>query len=80
MTLSVTPDREKDLKGVACPMNMVYTKVELAKMEPGQVLAVILDNGPPINNVPASVEKEGHEILGREQQADGTWLLQVKKR
>ena len=79
MTSATQADKEKDCRGVGCPMNMVYTKVELSKLESGQVLSVILDDGPPINNVPGSVEKEGHTILEKTQLADGAWQLMIKK-
>ncbi len=72
-------DAEKNCRGVGCPMNMVYTKVELAKLKTGQVLEVILDDGPPIDNVPGSVQKEGHTILEKKQLADGAWQLLIQK-
>lgn len=52
----------KDLRGVACPMNFVKTKLELAKLHSGDLLEVWLDDGQPIENVPGSVRNEGHEI------------------
>ncbi len=79
MTPIIKADAEKNCQGIGCPLNMVYTKVELAKLTSGQILALILDDGAPVNNVPKSVQKEGHEILSREQLADGTWRLLIKK-
>jgi TusA-related sulfurtransferase len=35
-------------------------------MEQGQLLAVILDAGDPIRNVPQSVSNEGHAVLLQE--------------
>lgn len=70
----------KNLRGVNCPMNLVYTKVAMAALESGQVLEIILDNGPPINNVPGSVLKEGHEILAQKQLEDGAWSVLVRKK
>lgn len=58
------PDSELDLRGVICPYNFVKTKLKLETMSPGQILAVVLDDGDPIQNVPQSVENEGHMILG----------------
>jgi len=68
-----------DLHGVGCPMNLVKVKVALAGLAPGQNLEAILDDGPPIRNVPKSVEKEGHTILDRRQLADGAWRLVIRK-
>ncbi|HCC53351.1 MAG TPA: preprotein translocase subunit TatB [Desulfobulbaceae bacterium] len=69
----------KNLRGVSCPMNLVYTKVALAALKSGQVLEIILDNGAPINNVPGSVLKENHEILEKKQLPDGAWSVLVRK-
>lgn len=79
MTKTAAADVFQDLRGVGCPMNLVKTKVAFAKMRSGQVLGLILDNGPPINNVPRSVIREGHEILSQEQRSDGTWSVLIRK-
>ncbi|MFQ5991126.1 MAG: sulfurtransferase TusA family protein [Nitrospiraceae bacterium] len=59
-------DAELDLRGVICPYNFVKTKLKLETMEAGQVLAVILDEGEPIQNVPRSVSDDGHTVLSQE--------------
>jgi len=69
----------RNLRGVNCPMNLVYTKVALAAIQAGQVLEIILDDGPPINNVPGSVEREGHTVLSRTRLEDGAWSVLVRK-
>ena len=72
------PDRCKDLSGVKCPLNFARTKVLLADMQPGQLLEIILDNGEPIENVPGSVQQEGHRIVQQEQR--GTqWAVLIEK-
>lgn len=73
------PNATKNCRQVGCPMNLVYAKVELAKLKSGEVLELILDDGPPINNVPGSVTKEGHKILDKRQLADGAWSLTIEK-
>lgn len=70
----------KDCRTVGCPMNLVYAKVELAKLQSGQTLELILDDGAPINNVPGSVTREGHTIVDRRQLEDGAWSLIIKKK
>jgi len=79
MTATITADVFQDLRGVGCPMNLVKTKVAFAKMSSGQVLGLILDNGPPINNVPRSVIREGHKVLSQEQLEDGAWFVLIRK-
>lgn len=79
MSTKVTVDAFKDCKGVGCPMNLVYAKVELAKLASGQVLEIILDDGAPVNNVPPSAEKEGHTVLTKTKRDDGTWSVLIRK-
>ncbi len=57
------PDDEIDLRGVICPYNFVKTKIKLESMDTGKVLAVLLDSGDPIQNVPRSIQNEGHQLL-----------------
>lgn len=52
-----------DLRGVACPLNFVKAKLELAKLEIGNILEVLLDEGEPVRNVPASFAEQGQEVL-----------------
>ena len=66
MNEKVTAQSELDLRGVICPYNFVKTKLKLDTMQSGEILAVILDDGEPIRNVPQSVANEGHTILTQE--------------
>ncbi|MFO7999727.1 MAG: sulfurtransferase TusA family protein [Marinilabilia sp.] len=83
---SITPQQEekvseqhfKDLRGVACPMNFVKTKIELAKLSRGELLEILLDDGPPIQNVPGSVRSEGHEVV-RTNRPGEHWSVLVRK-
>ena len=78
-TSTQQPAITKNCRGVGCPMNLVYAKVELSKLEPGQVLEIILDDGPPVNNVPGSAIKEGHKILSKNRLDDGAWSVLIEK-
>lgn len=69
--------REVDFRGVVCPLNYVKTTLVLNQLKRGDVLAVVLDE-PGKNNVPGSVEKDGHTVLGIEQQED-RWRLLIRK-
>ncbi|MDR0761842.1 MAG: sulfurtransferase TusA family protein, partial [Campylobacteraceae bacterium] len=73
-------DRFKDYRGVACPMNFVKTKMDLAQMKSGEILEILLDDGAPIDNVPRSVASEGHTVLEQAKQKEGHWLVRIKKR
>ena len=54
---------ELDLRGVACPMNFVRAKIQLEQIEVGEVLDILLDDGEPMRNVPASFAEQGQEVL-----------------
>lgn len=68
-----------DFRGVKCPINFVKVKIELSKVKTGTTLGFYLDDGAPINNVPRSVEKEGHDVITIDDKFDGYNLLVVKK-
>lgn len=71
--------RELDLRGVACPMNFVKTKLQLDKMQAGEVLSVLLDAGEPYESVSSSVQAEGHVVEDASQQPSGHFKLLVRK-
>jgi len=79
MTTTIIADVFQDLRGVGCPMNLVKTKVAFSRMQSGQILGLVLDDGPPINNVPRSVVREGHKILSQDQLDDGAWSVLIRK-
>lgn len=72
-------NRFKDYSGVACPMNFVKTKVDLARMKSGEVLEIILDDGAPIDNVPKSIQSEGHTIASTTKEGHG-WRVRIIKK
>jgi len=52
-----------DLRGVECPLNFVKAKLALEKIAVGEVLEVLLDDGEPARNAPASFAEQGQEII-----------------
>ncbi len=72
-------DAELDLRGVICPYNYVKTKLQLETMQAGQVLAVVLDAGDPIRNVPRSVTADGHAVLAEESLEGGLFRVVIRK-
>jgi sulfite reductase (ferredoxin) len=78
-TEQVETTRKKDLRGVACPMNFVLTKIELSTMQTGDRLEIWLDDGQPIQNVPGSVRNEGHTVLSQTREADNYWKVIIIK-
>jgi sulfite reductase (ferredoxin) len=52
-----------NLRGVACPMNFVKAKLALEQVAVGDVLDILLDDGEPARNAPASFAEQGQEVL-----------------
>lgn len=59
-----------DLRGVGCPLNFVKAKIRLETVKVGDVLEVLLDDGEPVKNVPASFADQGQEIVSVDAVAD----------
>ena len=72
-------DEQVDITDVVCPVTFVKAKVTLEEMDEGQVLAVKMNDGEPVQNVPRSIKEEGHQILKLNTNDDGTYTLFVKK-
>ncbi len=69
-----------DLRGVGCPLNFVKAKLALEKVDIGQTLEVLLDDGEPVKNVPASFTGQGQEVLEIEKQDDHFKVLVKRKK
>ena len=68
-----------DITDVVCPVTFVKAKVALDELDDGEVLAIRMNDGEPVQNVPRSIKEEGHQILKLEDNEDGTYTLYVKK-
>ena len=58
-------DDTVDITDVVCPVTFVKAKVALEELEDGEVLAVKMNDGEPVQNVPRSIKEEGHQILNQ---------------
>lgn len=56
-------DHRINITNEICPMTFVKTKLKLETMKSGEILEVILREGEPLQNVPRSVNEDGHNIL-----------------
>ena len=72
-------DQRVDITDVVCPMTFVKAKVAMEELEIGQVLAVTMNDGEPVQNVPRSFKEEGQQILKLIDNENGTYDLIVKK-
>ncbi|MGN0510380.1 MAG: sulfurtransferase TusA family protein [Lachnospiraceae bacterium] len=72
-------DDTVDITDVVCPVTFVKAKVALEELDEGQILAIRLNDGEPVQNVPRSIKEEGHQVLKLNNNDDGTYTLIVKK-
>ena len=79
MREEVKTDAQLDITDVVCPITFVKVKMALEGLEDGQTLAVHLNDGEPIQNVPRSLKDEDHKVLSVKKREDGTYDLVVKK-
>lgn len=72
-------DETVDITGKVCPLTFVKAKVALEELDDGEVIAIRMNDGEPVQNVPRSVKEEGHQILKLVDNEDGTYNLIVRK-
>ena len=56
-------DRELNLKGKICPYTFIESMLALEEMKTGEILRVIVDHPPAVDDVPRSLKNEGYEVL-----------------
>lgn len=77
--MSVQADARVDITDVVCPITFVKVKVALEELEDGQILAVRMNEGEPLQNVPRSLKEEGHKVISVDKAEAGTYLVLVEK-
>ena len=58
-------DDQVDITDKVCPLTFVKAKVAIEELDDGEVLAIRMNDGEPVQNVPRSMKEEGHKILTR---------------
>ena len=72
-------DDEVDITDKVCPMTFVKAKVAIDELDDGEILAIRMNDGEPVQNVPRSFKEEGQQILKLIDNENGTYDLIVKK-
>ena len=52
-----------DITAEHCPMTFVKTKIQLSKLQSGDILEVLLMEGEPLPNIPKSAREQGFKVL-----------------
>lgn len=75
----IKQDSFVDITDKVCPLTFVKAKVAIEELEDGQILAVRMNDGEPVQNVPRSFKDDGHQVLQLDDNNDGTYTLYVQK-
>jgi len=68
-----------DIRGVVCPITFVKTKLALERMATGEVIRVMVDAPSAADNVPRSLDREGHTVLSVTETSPGLWEIVARK-
>jgi len=68
-----------DITRETCPMTFVKVKLRLAKMDAGEQLEVLLNEGETLENVPRSCEEQGYKVLSVEPTDNQQHLILIEK-
>ncbi|GAB6011283.1 sulfurtransferase TusA family protein [Viscerimonas tarda] len=68
-----------DITKEHCPMTFVKTKIELAKLNKGDILEVLLQKGEPLENVPRTSQEQGYAVLGIDPVEGDTYKVTIQK-
>ena len=77
--IDLTYDEFVDITDKVCPLTFVKAKVAIEELDDGEVLAVRMNDGEPVQNVPRSFKEDGHQVLKLYDNEDGTYTLLVRK-
>ncbi len=69
-----------NIKGEVCPYTFVKSKLALEELNTGDVLEVLVDHVPAVENVTKSMENEGQEIVEVKRLNDVDWKIVVRKK
>lgn len=68
-----------DITKEHCPMTFVKTKLELEKLNKGDILEVVLKEGEPLENVPKTVTEQGNKVLEIKNIQDDIYMVIIEK-
>lgn len=74
--------RKLDIRGKMCPMTFIYTKLTLEEMDKGEVLEVLVDYLPAVENVPYSCKRQDLAEVVEIKEIDGVkkvWQVILRK-
>jgi tRNA 2-thiouridine synthesizing protein A len=71
-------DNTLDASGLNCPLPILKTKKELAKMDAGQVLEVISTDAGSVKDIEAFCNQTGNKLLSNTEEG-GKYIFTIEK-
>ena len=75
----ISIDDTVDITDKVCQMTFGKAEVAIDELDDGEIIAIRMNDGEPVANVPRSIKDEGHQILKLVNNEDETYTLIVKK-
>lgn len=74
--MPAAPKLHLDAKGLACPLPVVKARLEMDKLDPGDVLEVVATDPGSVADFDSWSKMSGHELLAsREEEGVYTYLI-----
>ncbi|WP_345798222.1 sulfurtransferase TusA family protein [Castellaniella sp. MT123] len=73
-------DQEIDARGLNCPLPILRTKKALARLESGQVLAVLTTDPHAVRDFQAFCQQTGNALLVQETREEAVTVHYVRRR
>lgn len=80
METKTNADLFLDISEEVCPMSFVLTKLEIEKLEIGQILELVCKAGEPVRNISIQLKDEGHEIKTVKKEPGNMFRITVMKK
>lgn len=69
-----------DITKEHCPMTFVKTKIELSKLQQGDILNVLVVEGESLTNIPKSSQEQGYKVLSvKKSDLPGQHVIEIQK-
>lgn len=78
--IGIKVDRVLDAKGLVCPMPVLRTRKMLDELKSGEVLEVITTDPASRADIPALVDRLGHELLEVGENGESSFFFRIRKR
>ena len=76
--MPIQTNQNLDARGLSCPLPIIRTKKELAKLNKGEFLEILASDPGSVNDIASFCEQTGHELISSESH-EGDFIFIVKK-